>query len=104
MVVKMKKFGQSSPLLAVVLLSCAAPQPAVHPAMERASGDLECDESNLTHKTMDETTVVVIGCGKRVTYVKDCERRFSAAASATAGMPTSTEDCSWVPQSRTLAR
>lgn len=95
----MKKMGQRSPLLIALLAGCAPSNPPAHPSMERATRDLSCDQSNLTHKNIDETTVVVRGCGKRVTYVEDCARRFNAAASATVGMPTSSDDCSWVPQS-----
>lgn len=96
--VNVKKIGQCSPLMVALLVGCAPSNPPAHPAMGRATRDLSCDESNLSHKTIDETTVLVRGCGKRVTYVEDCERRFSAAASATAGMPTSRDDCSWVPR------
>lgn len=99
MKVKVKKMGQSSPLVLALLVGCASPPPAAHPVMERASRDLSCDESQLTRKTIDETTILVHGCGKRVTYVKECSPRFNAAASATVGMPTSRDDCSWVPQS-----
>lgn len=83
---------------ATAVCGCKTGEPAKHPVSQRAPADLGCPEEELSHRPVDSSTMAVEGCGRRATYVEVCESRFNAAASATMGMPASTEDCQWVIQ------
>lgn len=87
-----------SSALGCTALACTAQNLASHPVAARAPADLDCPKDDVHYRRLEDKLIMVKGCGRTATYVEQCQERFNAAASATLGMPTSSETCEWVPR------
>lgn len=72
-------------LLAVALIACGGATEGQ--LRTRAGFDLDCAPGQLEIVKVDDRTSGVVGCGKRNTYVEDCEREEAFGARA---------GCTWI--------
>ncbi len=71
---------------AIVLLACGGGA-SEGQLRTRASFDMSCAQNQLQVVQIDDTTRGVMGCGRRHTYVQDCEREGAFGWSA---------GCTWI--------
>jgi hypothetical protein len=64
----------SSISLTLLLSACAVHQSTAKPQelLQRAAFDLDCPEASLSQAALGQDTFGVSGCGKRATYVSQC--------------------------------
>lgn len=75
--------------VAVVIAGCSATTDQLR---RRATIDLECSSSQLFIQAIDSRTSSVSGCGRRATYVEECDQT---------GMWGTDSNCTWVLNSET---
>jgi hypothetical protein len=78
-------------VLALALLAACEQGPgkeAKHPVVKMAMFDLDCQESELHFKRIDEDTWGVRGCGHRAKYVRLCRQKAFGIAVQ--------DECRWV--------
>ena len=76
-------------LWACLACACGPRKPPLHPVVKLAQFDLDCPKKKLTYTRINQKTVGVRGCGKKVKYVKLCRTRYELTLAEH-------EECTWV--------
>jgi hypothetical protein len=94
-------WGRAFATLAVLggVAGCAtAPPPQPHPLTKRAPFDLNCNQP-LGWYELGKNSWGARGCGRQVTYAKQCHDTIDSASSFLLHAPVADTECQWVLES-----